>query len=104
MAALDRGAVWLVDLGYAAKTRPAVILSIPAFDTERALTTIIPYTSQVRGTRFEFAISTTFLSGGVFDAQNPTTTSHAKFIKKLGVLTSDQLEQVEDAVRHWLGL
>jgi mRNA-degrading endonuclease toxin of MazEF toxin-antitoxin module len=32
-----RGEVWLVDLGYAAKTRPALVISVPALDTDRAL-------------------------------------------------------------------
>jgi len=32
-----RGEVWLVDLGMAAKARPAVILSVPFRDDERAL-------------------------------------------------------------------
>jgi len=41
---------------------------------------------------------------GVFDAQNPTSTTQAKLKKKLGDLTVDQLEQIEDAVRLWLGL
>jgi mRNA interferase MazF len=104
MATPDRGEVWLTDLGYAAKTRPCLVLSIPSLDTERALTTVIPYTSQVKGTRFEVAISTPFLTKGVFDAQNPATSPHAKFIKRLGSLNQDQMGQVEDAVRHWLGL
>jgi mRNA interferase MazF len=104
MATPNRGDVWLVDLGYAAKTRPCLVLSIPVLDTDRALTTVIPYTSQVRGTRFEVDVSPGFLNKGVFDAQNPATTPHAKFLKKLGVLNSNQLGQVEDAVRHWLGL
>ena len=42
MAKADRGEVWLVDLGYAAKTRPCLVLSIPPLDTDRALTTVIP--------------------------------------------------------------
>jgi mRNA interferase MazF len=66
--------------------------------------TVIPYTSQARGTRFEVPIATSFLSGGVFDAQNPLTTNHAKFLRKIGILSLDQLEQVENAVRQWLGL
>jgi hypothetical protein len=40
---------------------------------------------------------------GVFDAQNPTSTQ-AKPMRKLAGLTVDQLAQVEDAVRVWLGL
>jgi len=41
---------------------------------------------------------------GVFDPQNPTSTTQAKLKRKLGDLTVDQLEQIEDAVRLWLGL
>jgi len=41
---------------------------------------------------------------GVFDTQNPTSTTQAKLKRKLGDLTVDQLEQIEDAVRLWLGL
>ncbi len=68
MAKANRGEVWLVDLGYAAKVRPGLVLNIPPFDTDRALTTVIPHTTSLRGTRFEVAISTSFLSRGVFDA------------------------------------
>ena len=35
-----RGEVWLVDLGYAAKTRPCLVFSVEAEDTDRALTTV----------------------------------------------------------------
>ena len=47
-----RGEVWLVDLGYAAKARPCLVFSIAAEDTDRALTTVVPHTTSVRGTRF----------------------------------------------------
>jgi hypothetical protein len=50
-----RGEVWLVDLGHAAKTRPAVVISVPALDTERALVTLVPHTTSPRGTRYEVA-------------------------------------------------
>ena len=105
MARVDRGEVWLVDLGYAAKTRPCFVLNIPTLDTDRVLTTVIPHTTSPRGTRFEVAIRVPFLAGsGVFDAPNPTSTTQAKLKRKLGDLTVDQLEQIEDAVRLWLGL
>jgi len=94
----------LVDLGCAAKVRPCLVLNIPLLDTDRALARVIPHTTSPRGTRFEVAIPASFLASGVFDAQNPTTTTPAKLIRKLGELTADQLNQVEDAVRTWLGL
>ena len=100
MARADRGEVWLVDLGYAAKTRPCLVLNIPSLDTDRALATLIPHTTSPRGTRFEVAIRVPFLaSDGVFDAQNPISATQAKLKRKLGDLTADQLEQIEDAVR-----
>jgi mRNA interferase MazF len=104
MPKVDRGEVWIADLGYAAKTRPCVVLSIPPLDADRALGTIIPHTTSPRGTRFEVSISKSFLRGGVFDAQNPTTLALAKPLRRIGVLSPDQMAQVEDGVRTWLGL
>lgn len=104
MPRVDRGEVWLVDLGYTAKTRPCLVLSIPPVDTERALVTLVPHTTSPWGTQFEVNIAVSFLRPGVFDAQNPTTTTLAKLIKKLGGLAADDLAEVENAVRYWLGL
>jgi mRNA interferase MazF len=104
MPRADRSEVWLLDLGYVAKTRPGVVLSIPPLDIDRALVTVIPHTTSPRGTRFEVSISAPFLRSGVFDAQNPTTVPLAKLVRKLGVLAPTQLAEVEDAVRTWLGL
>ncbi len=99
-----RGEVWLVDLGYAAKVRPCLVLSIEAEDTDRALATIVSHTTSIRGTRFEVSLNVRFLKQGAFDAQNIVSISHAKLIRKLGSLTPDQMKQVEDAVRLWLDL
>ena len=44
-----RGEVWLVDLGMAAKTRPCLVLNVPAGDTDRALATLVPHTTSTRG-------------------------------------------------------
>lgn len=104
MSRADRGEVWLIDLGYVAKTRPCLVLSVPLIDTDRALVTVIPHTTSPRGTRFEVAVPRAFLQLGVFDAQNPTSITEAKLIRKLGDLQVDQLSRVETAVRTWLGL
>ena len=104
MPRAHRGEVWLVDLGYVAKTRPALVLSVAPLDTDRALVTVIPHTTSPRGTRFEVAITMPFLRGGVFDAQNPATVALAKLIRKLGHLTAAEIASVEDAVRNWLDL
>jgi mRNA interferase MazF len=100
----NRGKVWLVDLGYAAKVRPCLVLSIGAADEDRALTTLVPHTTSTRASRFEVAVKVPFLREGAFDAQNLVTIPHAKLIRKLGILQSVQLSSVEDRVRFWLGL
>lgn len=51
-----RGEVWLVDLGYVAKIRPCLVISIPALDRDRALATLIPHTTSPRSSRFEVQI------------------------------------------------
>ena len=104
MANPNRGEVWLVDLGYSAKVRPCLVISIPALDQDRALSTLIPHTTSSRGSRFEVATNARFLREGVFDSQNLVTIPHAKLIRRLGLLSSQQLSSVEDRVRFWLGL
>lgn len=100
----QRSEVWLADFGYAAKTRPALVLSIPALDEDRALATMIMHTTSVRGTRFEVAINARFLRKGAFECQNITTISPAQLIRKLGTLTAPQMQAIEDTVRQWLSL
>lgn len=104
MANPDRGEVWLVDLGYVAKVRPCLVLSIPANDEDRALATLVPHTTALRNSRFEVELNIRFLRKGGFDAQNLVTIPHAKLIRKLGTLTDLQMLEVEEKVRFWLGL
>jgi mRNA interferase MazF len=100
----NRSGVWLVDLGYAAKVCPCLVISIPAEDEDRALASLIPHTASARGSRFEVTINAKFLRKGVFDAQNIITIPHAKLIRKLGTLTDEQMQLVEDVLCTWLGM
>lgn len=100
----DRREVWLVDLGLAAKVRPCLVLNVPLEDEDRALVTLVPHTTSIYGSRFEIAVQTRFMKEGVFDAQNLVTVPRAKLIRKLGDLGPEQLAEVEEAVRRWLGL
>ena len=104
MTSPRRGEVWLVDLGMAAKVRPALVVSIPAEEIDRALVTLVPHTTSPRQSRFEAIVAVPFLRPGVFDAQNLITIPHAKLIRSLGRLSSGQLAIVEQAVCEWLGL
>jgi mRNA interferase MazF len=98
-----RGEIWQVDLGLVAKVRPAVILSVPFLDHERALFEIVPHTTSLRGTRFELAVTVTGLQSGAFDAQGLRNVPRSVLLRKLGTLTPDQLASLERAVKLWLG-
>ena len=104
MKAPQRGEVWLIDLGLAAKVRPALVISVPADDQDRALVSLVPHTTSPRGSRFEASVSVPFLRSGVFDAQNLVTIPHAKLIRSLGKLSETQLAVVERATALWLGM
>ena len=105
MVSPNRGEVWLVDLGLAAKTRPCVVLSVPAIGpNDRVLVTLVTHTTSPRGSQFEVALSVRFLKAGAFDAQNLVTVPHAKLVRKLGTLSADQFAEVVAAVRRWLDL
>jgi hypothetical protein len=43
MKSPHRGEVWLVDLGMAVKVRPALAISVPADDADRALVTMVTH-------------------------------------------------------------
>lgn len=101
---MTRGEVWQVDLGLAAKVRPALVLSRTPGDKDRALITLVPHTTAVRGSAYEVAVRVGFLREGAFDAQNLVTIPLAKFMRRLGQVNTQQLGQVETAVCLWLGI
>lgn len=104
MAIARRGEIWQVDLGLAAKVRPALILNVPFLDHERAVFEIVPHTTSLRGTRFEVAITHPGLESGAFDAQGLRNVPASVLLRKLGTLPSTQLGLVEESVKRWLGL
>ena len=104
MKSPKRGEVWLVDLGMAAKVRPAVVISVPADDNDRVLVTLVPHTTSPRNSRFEVSVHIPVLRAGVFDAQNLITIPHAKLVRVLGRLSGVQLAAVERGVCLWLGI
>jgi mRNA interferase MazF len=91
MPETQRGEVWLVDPGLAAKVRPCLVISVPVTKRDRALVTGVPHTTSPSESRFEVEVATRFLRPGVFDAQNLVTIPRSKFLRKLGILFPSQL-------------
>jgi mRNA interferase MazF len=102
MPETQRGDVWLVDLGLAAKVRPCLVLSVPVAEQDRALVTVVAHTTSPRGSRCEVATPTRFLRPGVFDAQNVVTIPHAKLLRNWVCCFRHNLQRLrQQSVRGW---
>jgi len=98
-----RGEVWLWDLGMAEKVRPAHVVSVSFGDHDRALVTVVPHTTSLRGSEFEIAVPVAFLKSGSFLVQNVATYPVVRAIRKLGVLKKEQFDPIGDGLLRWLG-
>src|ERR1700687_2256706 len=98
-----RGEVWQVDFGITQKVRPALVISVPFGDTDRALIGVIPHTTAVRGSQFEVHVAASFLSEGAFLVQGIQAIPPKYFLRRLGVLTHDQMHRIERALLRWQG-
>lgn len=94
----NRGEVWRVDLGLAAKVRPCLILSDYPGDDELALIVVVPHTTSVRGNRWEFPVRKPFLEPGVFHLQQVQPVSLPRLERKLGALSADEFTRLGAAL------
>jgi mRNA interferase MazF len=101
---IQRSELWVVDLGYMGKTRPALVVNIPFLDHERTLCIIVPHTTSIIGTRFEVEIQHAGLAKGVFDIQQITAIPAAKFVRKIGALNPSQMRTIETILMRALDL
>ena len=98
-----RGEVWLFDLGMAEKVRPALVVSVAYGDADRALVTIVPHTTSLRGSQYAVRVEVGFLKPGAFLVQNVATYPNVRAIRKLGKLEAEQFNLVFAALLRWLG-
>jgi len=100
-----RGEVWLFDFGMAGKTRPALVVSVPFETFDRALITVIPHTTSLRGSPFEISVTDApFLKPGAFMVQGVTSFPHVTAIRLLGTLEQESFDKVLAGLLRWLGL
>jgi mRNA interferase MazF len=99
-----RGEVWLFDLGMTAKTRPVLVVSVEYGDSDRAIVTVVPHTTEIRQSPFEIPVQAPFLRPGAFLVQGVSTYPKAWAIRKLGALRPDEMESVLNGLAVWLGI
>lgn len=94
----------MLDLGLAAKVRPACVISVELQEEDRVLIGIVPHTTQLRETRFEASVRVPWLKTGAFDAQGLRPVPPNVFQRRLGALNAAGIAEVESAVLRWIGI
>jgi mRNA interferase MazF len=93
------GEVWLVDMGMAAKTRPAIVLLADGLNAPRSLIIHVPITRQNRGSELEVPLKLSFLDPeSVANVQGIGSLPAVRFEKFLGVLPAAELAAVKKAL------
>jgi mRNA interferase MazF len=100
------GEIYLVDLGLAAKVRPAVVVSRHDLDSPRALALLVPLTTENRGSDYEVSLGKLrFLNKESWaNVQGLMSCGHERLIRPLGTVASSQLAQIKSALSFALGL
>ena len=104
MRGIHPGEVWVVDFGLAAKVRPALLLTGEPATEELDLVTVLLHTTALRGNQWELNLPKPFLKPSAFHLQQIQTISTIKLERRLGVLTPDEMNRVQDALATRLGL
>jgi mRNA interferase MazF len=85
-----------------AKVRPCLLLTDAPDDDELALVTVVHHTTSPKGNRWELEIRKPFLKEGAFHFQQINTIQTVRLMRRLGTLTPDELERVNDILRSRL--
>jgi mRNA interferase MazF len=100
------GEVWLVDMGMAAKTRPAVVLIADQLDAPRSLIIHIPITRQNRGSELKVPLGhLLFLDPeSVANVQAIGSLPSVRFEKRLGIVPEADLKKSQSRAAQSLRL
>jgi mRNA interferase MazF len=96
------GEVWLMDMGMAAKTRPAVVLLAENLKAPRSLIIHIPITRQYRGSELEVPLGhLPFLDPeSVANVQGIGSLPGIRFEKRLGLVPETELRTIKRALMN----
>ena len=106
MTSFKRGDVVLVDLGYVAKVRPCVVISIPAADSRRNMSVVAPLTTEIRGGECEvpFPKPKWLAEESVVNLIGLVGVDNAKIERLLGSLPKDSLDAIDHVLLRLFGL
>jgi mRNA interferase MazF len=100
------GEVYIVDLGYEGKVRPVVVVSREDPDAPRALSIVVPLTSQFRGSRYEVKMPRVpWLNLQSYaNVQAIGSAEHHELKDRRGKFEASVMKQIQEAIRWALEL
>ncbi len=100
------GEVWFAELGMVEKSRPVLVLAYPQDSDARALTVVVPLTSQIRGGRGEVDLGKLrwLPKPSAVNVQGLASFDRHLLTRKLGTLSQEHYVAVKAAIRELLGL
>lgn len=106
MTNLKRGDIVLVDLGYVAKVRPCVVVSIPNADSQRNMSVVAPLTTQARGGECEIAFPKPAWMNevAVINLIGLLGVDNAKIERRLGHMLPETMDKVSGTRARMLGI
>ena len=106
MTKFDRGDVVIVDLGMAAKVRPCVVVSVRRPDTERAMSVVVPMTTEIRGGECEvpFSKPAWLKQESVVNVLGIAGVDNAKIIRRIAAFPKENFVKIETVCARMLGL
>ena len=100
------GEVYVVDLGFEGKVRPVVVISREHVNAPRALSVVVPLTSQNRGSRYELTMpQVPWLKTQSFaNVQAIGSVEHHELTDRRGRFEAAVVKQIRDSIRWALEL
>jgi len=100
------GDVFIVDLGFDGKVRPVVVVSREDHDAPRALSIVVPLTSQFRGSRYEIQMPRVpWLKLQSFaNVQAISSAENHELTNRRGKFEASVVKQIREAIRWALEL
>jgi len=101
----QRGDVVLADLGYVAKVRPVLVVSIPRPDRQRNMIVVAPITTEVRGGECEVAFPKPqwMQQESVVNLVQIVGLDNVRVLRRLGKF-SGKMEEIDAGLKRMLDL
>ncbi len=106
MISFKRGDVVLVDLGYVAKVRPCLVISISRADSRRNMSVVAPLTTEIRGGECEVAFPKPrwLAEESVVNLIGLVGVDNTRIERMLGPLPTESLDAIDEALVRLFGL